>query len=158
MNARRAVACAGVGLLMLSQVHAQAGRDPTLAPPEAGVVVPQAGGGAVAPPAPHYSVIVQDGQPRLVVGTRLVAPGGMVGDAKLERITETEIWLRKGKELRKVPRFAGIQRTAAVTATPGSAAAACPPQAAASSKVKRVAAKPSSSAGASPAGCAAVQP
>jgi hypothetical protein len=28
----------------------------------------------------------------------------------IERINETEIWLRKGKELLKLPRFSGIER------------------------------------------------
>lgn len=157
MNARSAAIFAAVSLAMLAPLHAQVGRDPTQAPPEAGLVAPQVGGIAPATSAPNYSVIVQDGQPRLVVGTRLVAPGGTVGDSKLERITETEIWLRKGKELRKFPRFAGIERTHAASASPATSAP-CPPVAAASSKVRRMAAKSPSSAGADPIGCAAVQP
>lgn len=87
-------------------------RDPTVAPPE---VAP---GSTVLPGAPGAvmqgsNVIVRNGQPHLVVGTRLVAIGQKVGEARLERITETEIWLREGKQLRKLPRFAGIQRSPA---------------------------------------------
>jgi hypothetical protein len=79
--------------------------------------------------APSYSVIVQNGQPFWVVGTRLYAVGQRVGQVKLERITETEIWLRENGQVRKVPRFAGIQRrvtqaTPACTAL-SSAAAPC---------------------------------
>ena len=97
-------------------------RDPTLAPTEA------AAGSTVLPGAPGAvmqgsNVIVRDGKPHLVVGTRLVAVGQKVGTARLERITETEIWLREGKELTKVPRFAGIQRA------PARAATACIPKA-----------------------------
>jgi hypothetical protein len=70
---------------------------------------------AAAPPSPlgtdGISVIVRDGKSWLVVGTRLVAPGQKTGAWVLERITETEVWLRDGKQLRKLPRFAGIQRS-----------------------------------------------
>jgi hypothetical protein len=71
--------------------------------------------------------MVQNGQPYLVVGTRLYAVGQKVGAATLERITETEIWLREVGQLTKVQRFAGIQRTVARTA------AACAAKPAASS-------------------------
>jgi hypothetical protein len=40
----------------------------------------------------------------------LYGVGKVVDGYKIERITETQIWLRKGKELRKVPRFSGIER------------------------------------------------
>ncbi|MDH4451478.1 MAG: hypothetical protein QE265_12960 [Rhodoferax sp.] len=96
---------------VLGLCHA-ADRDPTL-PPAAVSAAP----GASAPGAPApalaaqmHGVLVQDGQPRLVVGTRLYAVGQTVGTARLERITETEVWLREGKRLHKLPRFAGIQR------------------------------------------------
>jgi hypothetical protein len=104
---------------------AAADRDPTSPPPEVGA--PAGTTGATGPAvAPSYSVIVQNGQPFWVVGTRLYAVGQRVGQVKLERITETEIWLREDGQLRKVPRFAGIQRSAtpACTAFP-SAAAPC---------------------------------
>ena len=58
------------------------------------------------------AVIVRDGQSYVVAGTRLIAQGQMLGDARIERISETEIWLREGKSLRKVQRYAGIQRKA----------------------------------------------
>lgn len=57
------------------------------------------------------SVIVVDGRPHVIMGTRLYAPGQMLGQARIERITDTEIWLREGRVLRKVPRFSsGIER------------------------------------------------
>jgi len=102
-------------LVLLSLgVHAQVLRDPTQPPSELG-----AGPGAAASIGPLGSegmaVIVRDGKPFLVVGTRLYAPGQSVGAARIERITETEVWLREGKDLRKLPRFTGIQRSAAAT-------------------------------------------
>ena len=106
-----------IGLTLLSaaalgpgSASGQAQRDPTLAPlaPAAGVI---GGGEKAAQPAP-MAVIVRDGRPYVVAGTRLVAQGQMLGDARVERISETEVCLREGKSLRKVPRFAGIQRKA----------------------------------------------
>ena len=100
----------GSGLLLLGLVaSAQELRDPTLPPSEGGGM--GASGGAALIGTEGLSVIVRDGKPYLVVGTRLVAPGQKVGQFKVERITEAEVWLRDGKELRKLPRFAGIQRS-----------------------------------------------
>ena len=106
-GASAALACCAMAMLSggaLGQIQ----RDPTLAPS-----VPVAGGAGdqAAAPAP-MAVIVRDGRPYVVAGTRLVAQGQMLGGARVERISETEIWLREGKALRKIPRFAGIQRKA----------------------------------------------
>ncbi|WNO05211.1 hypothetical protein [Rhodoferax mekongensis] len=118
---------------------AAADRDPTAPPAEAGVVMPSqaAGGGSAAPQG--SSVIMQNGRLYLVVGTRLYAVGQKVGNAKLERITETEIWLREGSQLNKIQRFAGIQRSVAKPA------AACTSQPAASSARAKRKASPTQS-------------
>lgn len=103
--------------------HAQE-RDPTAAPPEIGA----AAGGGVAPQpwgAEGMAVVVRDGKPYLVVDTRWYAVGQKVGSLHITRITESEVWLRDGKVLRKVPRFTGIQRTE--VAVPPAAAASAPP-------------------------------
>lgn len=102
-------------LLLCLPLSAQESRDPTLAPPEAGGV---AGGTAPASPlgGEGMAVVVRNGKPFLVVGTRLYAPGQKAGQLRIERITETEVWVREGGELRKVPRFAGIQRNVAKAA------------------------------------------
>lgn len=111
----RAVAVGTLGGLLAMAAHAQEFRDPTTPPPEASTLP---GGAAGAAPAPGMAVVVRDGKPHLVVGTRLVAVGHKVGNAKLERITETEVWLRDGKQLTKVPRFGGIQRSVSKPAVP----------------------------------------
>lgn len=87
-------------------------RDPTAAPGQVDAVTGVAVGGT-GPLPQGSSVIVQNGKPFLVVGTRLFGVGQKVGNAKLARITETEIWLQEGKQITKVPRFAGIQRRVA---------------------------------------------
>lgn len=96
---------------------AQELRDPTQVPPEASALPDGSGSGKPAP-SPGMAVLVQDGKPYLVVGTRLVAVGQKVGNARLERITETEIWLREGKQLTKQSRFSGIQRSVAKPLAP----------------------------------------
>ncbi|MDE2616961.1 MAG: hypothetical protein KGL73_08055 [Burkholderiales bacterium] len=98
----------GLALLLLSaSLGAETLRDPTL-PPGGG------GGGAAAPAARanqgRWPVIVVDGRPHVAVGTRLYAEGQMLGRARIERITETEVWLREGRALRKVPLYAGVLR------------------------------------------------
>ena len=109
-------------VLPLTSAQAQALRDPTLPPSQAEV-----GAAGQAPDAaPGYAVIVQGGQPHLVVGTRLVRVGQKVGNARLERITETEIWFREGGQLRKEARFAGITRTVARTPVACAATTAAP--------------------------------
>jgi hypothetical protein len=89
---------------------AQALRDPTQAPPAA-LSGPE---GAPASDLPFgdegVAVVVRGGKPFLVSGTRLYGVGQTVGKFRIERISETEVWLRQGTDLRKIPRFAGIQR------------------------------------------------
>ncbi len=102
--------------LFLVQSGAQVLRDPTTPPPEAAM------SGANATPKlpaglPTSTIIVRDGKPYLVVGTRLYAQGQTLGQARIERISETEVWLREGGVLRKVSQFPGIVRRA-VKSTP----------------------------------------
>ncbi len=95
-----------------SRVDAQILRDPTVPPAEAGlssapVAVRSPG---VEPGA--MTIIVRSGRPYLAVGTRLYEQGQKLGSARIERISETEVWLREGGVLRKVSQFPGIQRRA----------------------------------------------
>lgn len=94
---------------------AQTLRDPTVPPAAAGLTPNETTG---APEAGGMTVIVRDGRSFLAVGTRLYATGQRFGDTRVERITETEVWLREGRTLRKVPRFAGIQRHAVTSSPP----------------------------------------
>ena len=90
---------------------AYAQRDPTV--PPASALQPPALAVVRAAPQPPLAVIVREGQPYVVVGTRLVGQGQMLGTARIERIDETEIWLREGQVLHKLARYSGIQRKAA---------------------------------------------
>lgn len=112
------------GLVLLAVVgplSAQVVRDPTL-PPGMG----QGSGSAPRGTGSHWPVIIIDGKPHLVAGTRLYAEGQQLGTARIERITETEVWLREGGQLRKVSNFSAVRRRT-VTETD---APPCPPGAA----------------------------
>jgi len=90
--------------------QAQALRDPTQAPPGA-VAGPEGASASDGPLGDEgVAVVVRNGKPMLVQGTRLYGVGQMLGKFRIERISETEVWLRQGGDLRKFPRFAGIQR------------------------------------------------
>jgi|GEM_PF-466831 len=92
---------------------AQSLRDPTLPPVEAGVAGAPAAASSLSFDSSATAVIVRNGRSYLAVGTRLYAPGEKLGQARIERITETEVWLRERGVLRRVPLFAGIERRAA---------------------------------------------
>jgi hypothetical protein len=83
------------------------------------------------------TVVLRDSKPFLVVGTRLYSPGQKMGQYKIDRITETEVWLRDGALLRKLPRFTGIVRSESGTAP---AAAASAPKVKPAKKIKKVSA------------------
>jgi hypothetical protein len=55
-------------------------------------------------------MVVRGGIVYVVQGTRLVALGQKLGEARIERISETEVWLRQGGVLTKRALFAGITR------------------------------------------------
>ena len=111
--------CSRLGWVLLAwlaggMAWAQALRDPTVPPPLVGPSgLNEAGQPAAVQPG-VVAVIVRHGVPHLLVGTRLYAQGQKVGLARIERITETEVWLREAGALRKVHVFGGIERRAAV--------------------------------------------
>lgn len=106
-------------------VDAQSLRDPTVPPLEALPPSTAQGQVAVPPELGVKAIIVRDGQRYLVVGTRLYATGQPLGHARIERITETEVWLREGGVLRKVSQFPGIERRS-VAACPDIEASGAP--------------------------------
>lgn len=110
-------AWAGAGCLVLTPLFSQAqvsgSRDPTVPPLEAGLGVTSPGEQTKTLKPGALAVIVRDGQPYVVIGTRLYATGQQLGDSKIERISETEIWLREGGVVRKISQFSGIERRAA---------------------------------------------
>lgn len=84
---------------------AQPLRDPTIPPGEAGS--PTVDADATKSPIERepMTVVVRNGKPYVMWGIHLLAPGAEIDGKRLEKITETEIWLRDGKQRLKVPRF-----------------------------------------------------
>ncbi len=109
MSMRRlvGVACA-LWIAAWPAVAQMGGRDPTVEPPERATE----GSGGIG--MEGMTVMARDGKLHLVVGTRWYALGDKVGSMRVDRISETEVWLHDGTKLIKIPRFAGIQRTAVV--------------------------------------------
>jgi hypothetical protein len=129
---------------------AQELRDPTVAPGTQTTTPGLATAGSEG-----MTVLVRAGKPYLVVGTRLYAVGDTVGMMRVDRITESEVWLHDGRALIKVPRFAGIERTAVVEKP------ACGPKKAQTPAHRargKVAAPPEPSLPLAPAPCEDTQP
>jgi hypothetical protein len=105
-------------------VAAQSVRDPT-SPPK--VLVPtgsQSAADLLDIEPGTMTIIVRNGRPYLVIDTLFYAQGDKIGKVLIERITETEIWLRAGGVLRKLSQFPGVQRR---MVTPHIAAPTCVP-------------------------------
>lgn len=97
-----------IGSLALVQPALAEGlRDPTIPPFWSPEQAPATSGHGVQPP---MSVISVNGKLHLMVGTRLYAPGQKVGESVIEQISETEVWFREGRTLRKVSNFVGVKR------------------------------------------------
>ena len=115
-----------------SRVAAQSLRDPTTPPPEVALASSASAGASLGKTSlgieslgiasGTMTIIVRNGRPHLVIGTRLYAQGAKIGQVHIERISETEIWLREGDVLHKVSQFSGIQRG---TVTPLAATPSC---------------------------------
>lgn len=99
--------------LCAGAASAQMLRDPTLAPAAAmaageGAAVAKPGGLAVE--TGQVAVLVRDGTPHLIWGSRLYVTGQRVGTARIERITESEIWLREAGKVSKIKVFQGVEQ------------------------------------------------
>ncbi len=96
--------------LAFSSLSAQVARDPTLPPADSGLVAQALPKNAAQAPESSLSIVVRDGTFFVVQGTRLLAQGQKLGEARIERISETEVWLRQRGVLSKRQLFAGIAR------------------------------------------------
>lgn len=109
-------------IVFAASLGAQTLRDPTQEPASArapgdGVATAKTSGLAVH--SGSIAVLVRDGTPYLMWGTRLFATGQSLGAARIERITEAEVWLREAGILNKIKVFQGVERRpAAPTSKP----------------------------------------
>jgi len=108
--------CRGGVLLLLagwvSLAGAQPARDPTRSPAAASSSVVTGIQPGTTLGSNGIAVLVRGGVRYLVLGTRLYAKDQTIGQARIVRITETEVWLREAGQLKKIPVFSGIERRA----------------------------------------------
>ena len=101
-----AVALAGLALLGAAQVRGQALVDPTRPPnaPVEGDAVEAPGGSRL------QSILIASNRKLAIINGTTVALGGMVGEAKVVRITETEVTLQKGDETEVLKLYPGVDK------------------------------------------------
>jgi MSHA biogenesis protein MshK len=95
------------GLLALAPAWAQGLVDPTR-PPSASPGAPQDDAPAGAPQL--QSVLISPGRRLAIISGNTVALGDAVGDAKVVKITETEVVLRRGDETEVLKLFPGVDK------------------------------------------------
>jgi MSHA biogenesis protein MshK len=108
MSERAALfAFAVAGMLTAAQVNAQALVDPTRPPnaPAAGEVPGAAPGGSLL-----QSILIASNRKLAIINGTTVALGGMVGEARVVRITETEVTLKKGDETEVLKLYPGVDK------------------------------------------------
>ena len=122
--------CAAALLALVAMPFAPAAepslRDP-LQPPAAPRAASAPEAAADAGMSAPRQILVVDGRRYVVEGTRLRGVGDKLGDARIERIGDDAVWLRRAGGVQRVPLFAGITRR---PAAPEAAASAPPPSSA----------------------------
>ncbi len=86
----------------------EAGRDPTQPPPE--YALPLRGERLLPDVIDPKHLVVVNGVRYLIWKSRWLAVGDSIDGARLERISETEVWVRNAAGLRKLPIFTGIEK------------------------------------------------
>ena len=115
-----------LNLMLLAGASAQDGpRDP-MQPPAALRPAVAPGGSATAEPAPAVArhLMVIDGVRWVIDGGRRRGVGDLLGGVRIERIEDSAVVVRNGKQLQRLPLFAGVVKTP--VAEPRSATAANP--------------------------------
>lgn len=96
-------------LLCLPLVHAQDLPDPTR-PPAAMDTRPEPAAGTQAGGPMLQSVLISPTRKAAIISGRTVALGEKFGDARVVKITETEVVLRNGKEMQTLKLFPDIEK------------------------------------------------
>jgi MSHA biogenesis protein MshK len=102
-----------LGVACSAAAGAQGLSDPTRPP---GVASPASTTGSAdeMPVGPQLqSVLIAQGRRVAVINGTTVALGGMLGDAKVIKISETEVVLKRGQETEVLKMYPGIEKQAA---------------------------------------------
>jgi len=85
-----------------------AGRDPMLPPPDARpAAAPGAAPGSAALPQARHLMVV-DGVRYVIEGGRRRGVGDLLGGARIERIEDSGIVVRQGRQLQRLPLYVGV--------------------------------------------------
>ena len=97
-------------------------RDP-MQPPPVLRAAPAPGAGATAEPAPMVArhLMVVDGVRYVIDNGRRRGVGDLLGGARIERIEDSAIVVRNGKQLQRLPLFAGVVKRPVADARPTTA-------------------------------------
>lgn len=102
----RLAASIALMITLSALAHAQTLSDPTR-PPNA----PAAGPGDAGPVGTQLqSVLISQGRRLAIINGNTVALGEMVGEAKVVKITETEVVLQKGNDKEVLTLYPGIEK------------------------------------------------
>lgn len=108
------------GLLLMGSAMAQEGpRDPMQPPPAMRPAASAGGQAAVEPPAVvarHLMVI--DGVRYVIDNGRRRGVGDLLGGARIERIEDSAIVVRNGRQLQRLPLYAGVVKRAVAEPAP----------------------------------------
>ncbi len=112
-----ALAAAAMSLAVQAQgIDAQTMRDPTVPPAAARptAATPNAPGGVTAPLSTPKHLVRIDGVPYVVEGTRRRGVGDLLGSARIERITETDVWVSEGGSVTRIQLHGNVVKQVAV--------------------------------------------
>lgn len=78
---------------------------------------------AAEPPPPPQQLLTVDGRRYVVDGRRRLGVGEALGSARIERITDSAVWVRDGSTVTRLPFYGGVIKRTVVDATTPAATA-----------------------------------
>ena len=111
---RLACALTACALLAAAGAASAQGRDPMQPPAAARSSAAGAAAGPAAPGAPLVArhLLVVDGQRYLIDRGRRLGVGDTLGDARIERIDDNAVLVRRNGQTERLPLFAGVTKRA----------------------------------------------
>jgi MSHA biogenesis protein MshK len=101
-----------MGIAACAAAWGQGLSDPTRPPGSTNEASPAAGSEELTSGPRLQSVLIAQGRRVAVINGTTVSLGGMVGDAKVMKISETEVVLRRGQETEVLKMYPGIEKQA----------------------------------------------
>ena len=99
-------------VVAISGAQAQALTDPTKPPSATSALSGSPGAQEETTGTQLQSILISSGRKVAVINGTMVPLGGMVGEARVVRITETQVVLKKGEETEVLKMYPGIDKRA----------------------------------------------